>query len=257
MPTGVEHAREILQDLACPACQYNLRGLRGEVVSCPECGARSDVAKLMQARWQIPWRKAPGYNRLAYPLAWLVLTGVPTVIHHFSYDMLFLQTPRHVYYWTLGGVAIMLAGWVLVMVRTHRREGGTDATFKALQAHVAYGAYMLSVVAFVTAAGTGLEFLGRLSGTVRIIPIVAIGGASLVAGLLAATMGYLGHRGERAIGHWCIRRFIARQSGLDTTDPASIAVSPREAMLPPQPLQPPPMTPALRDYLDKVQRPSR
>ena len=68
--SGENAVREIQADLACPQCQYNLRGLRGEIVSCPECGARCDVARLIAARWEKPWYKAPLFNLLALPVAW-------------------------------------------------------------------------------------------------------------------------------------------------------------------------------------------
>ncbi len=47
--TGEERVNEIQQDLDCPHCEYNLRGLLGDVVSCPECGEICDVAKLVTA----------------------------------------------------------------------------------------------------------------------------------------------------------------------------------------------------------------
>lgn len=32
------HLEEIQRDLACPHCDYNLRGLRGAIVECPSAG---------------------------------------------------------------------------------------------------------------------------------------------------------------------------------------------------------------------------
>ena len=45
--TGDRGIDEIRQDLACPDCQYNLRGLIGAIVSCPECGMTVNVGELV------------------------------------------------------------------------------------------------------------------------------------------------------------------------------------------------------------------
>jgi hypothetical protein len=53
--SGPAQVAELQQDLPCPQCDYNLRGLRGVVVQCPECGATFDVARLIAQRWRGPW----------------------------------------------------------------------------------------------------------------------------------------------------------------------------------------------------------
>lgn len=39
---GTSFAKPIIDDLYCPLCGYNLRGLGGNPVRCPECGEQSD-----------------------------------------------------------------------------------------------------------------------------------------------------------------------------------------------------------------------
>ena len=51
-----------MRDVACPGCEYNLRGLYGPVVSCPECGLTCDVAKLVQQKWEKSWQHAPKFH---------------------------------------------------------------------------------------------------------------------------------------------------------------------------------------------------
>ncbi|MHC4109101.1 MAG: hypothetical protein ACYSTY_13560, partial [Planctomycetota bacterium] len=63
---GVEKLRE---ELACPRCEYSLKGLRGDVVTCPECGTECDLAKLMLGQWVGPWYRAPGFGRILAPVA--------------------------------------------------------------------------------------------------------------------------------------------------------------------------------------------
>ncbi|MCG8509202.1 MAG: hypothetical protein MI741_08225, partial [Rhodospirillales bacterium] len=55
------------RDLACPNCDYNLRGLPGPVVACPECGCKCDIPKLITARWNKPWYRAPKFNIVLAP----------------------------------------------------------------------------------------------------------------------------------------------------------------------------------------------
>ena len=68
--TGEQLVDEIRFDLACPNCEYNLRGLSGAEVSCPECGTLCNVAQLVSRRWTRPWWNAPHFNRVIVPAAW-------------------------------------------------------------------------------------------------------------------------------------------------------------------------------------------
>ena len=49
--TGEELVKAIQRDLLCPQCEYNLRGLYGDTVSCPECVAVCDVAGTDDLAW--------------------------------------------------------------------------------------------------------------------------------------------------------------------------------------------------------------
>lgn len=42
----------VVIDPACPKCKYNLRGLQGEFVSCPECGSQWSHRDLLWVTWQ-------------------------------------------------------------------------------------------------------------------------------------------------------------------------------------------------------------
>jgi hypothetical protein len=60
---------QIRQDLACPGCQYNLRGLSGVRVTCPECGQGINIAQLIARKWTGAWYRAPGYSRVFFTRA--------------------------------------------------------------------------------------------------------------------------------------------------------------------------------------------
>ena len=64
---------EIIEDLYCPNCVYNLRGLTSD--RCPECGELIDRERLGLS--QIPWsyRREIGRRRAYWRTAWLVMFG--------------------------------------------------------------------------------------------------------------------------------------------------------------------------------------
>ena len=84
---------EIQIDIACPDCEYNLRGLPGPIVNCPECGLTTDVPVLATRQWNKPWYKAPGFNTLMWPaviafISWIafgvlfsLFSGQPLVVY--------------------------------------------------------------------------------------------------------------------------------------------------------------------------------
>ena len=73
-PTDVaDHraSRAIAEDIFCPQCTYNLRGLTGD--RCPECGI--DITEIREGESQIPWvrRKKIGRIRAYWKTVWVVL----------------------------------------------------------------------------------------------------------------------------------------------------------------------------------------
>lgn len=63
-----EAIEQVLLNIYCPNCQYNLRGLKGKNVQCPECGHDCDITKLVCINWDKPCYKAPGYDKLCSPI---------------------------------------------------------------------------------------------------------------------------------------------------------------------------------------------
>ena len=62
--------RAITEDIFCPQCTYNLRGLTAD--RCPECGR--DIADIHKGESQIPWvhRKKIGRIRAYWKTVWIV-----------------------------------------------------------------------------------------------------------------------------------------------------------------------------------------
>ena len=62
-------------DIACPVCEYNLRGLPGPIATCPECGRVCNVPELASRQWDKPWYTVPGFKLLFMAIAVLILWG--------------------------------------------------------------------------------------------------------------------------------------------------------------------------------------
>ena len=71
--TGAAQVDGLRRDVACPQCEYNLRGLRGNLFLCPECGAACDVAKLMRLRRHMSWQRSPLLPGVYLPAVWVLL----------------------------------------------------------------------------------------------------------------------------------------------------------------------------------------
>ncbi len=67
---------DVLLNIFCPNCQYNLRGLIGREVDCPECGHRCNLSELVAVKWDKPWYKVPGYDKLCLPVYVIILVPV-------------------------------------------------------------------------------------------------------------------------------------------------------------------------------------
>ena len=193
----------ITQDIPCPNCEYNLRGLQGDVVSCPECGMTCDRAEIVARRWTLPWYKAPGMSLLNLPVAWLYL-GLIAMVLWFNNVGYVSQTQR------LLAWSALIIGWMLLMARAWFVFERSEALLLALLGHVVLAAYLLAFImipimwlslAFVEQARTETLLGIRLPITawLLILPVVAI------VLFLAA------RRGERFVAHRCIRQYLRRK----------------------------------------------
>jgi hypothetical protein len=54
------HSPVITADIGCPKCDYNLRGLSGETVTCPECGSQWHAMQIQVERWERVKDRLPG-----------------------------------------------------------------------------------------------------------------------------------------------------------------------------------------------------
>jgi hypothetical protein len=186
---------EIREDVACPRCQYNLRGLVGDVVRCPECGTRCDVARLVSRRWTQPWYRAPGFSRVLYPAVWVYVCVI--VIGAVLRSSVAPFRPAWIAFLCCCPVV-----WLVLMCRSWRVFEDVRGVWLPVFGHLLLAGYLAGAVGTlwmgVLAVLTLIE--GEMNGALVIV------GGGLLFGLLFAIC----RRGERYIAGECIRRYLSR-----------------------------------------------
>ena len=191
MPNAVD---TLQQDLACPACGYNLRGLRGQVAACPECGHACDLAELIARRWTGAWYAAPFFNQLLLPVA----CATCGLIVAACAGTLGADAARSDLAVVLGAIAtIVLTAWGALIRGVWKRWPGGEGVALSLLAHGVFVAYMAALY-------------GAVATAVALFVAGPIGKVAAAVGLAAcvATL-YASRRGERFIAERCIRRYLA------------------------------------------------
>lgn len=189
--TGGAWVEQIARDLGCPACGYNLRGLRGPVVGCPECGQTCDIPRLVARKWTKPWWKAPGFNTILSPVAWLYVMFLVTSCMSFNVaDPLVMAV--------LG--LVWVGGWGWLMWRAWQVFIGMEGVLLALLGHAVMLAYLSGLVAVLGGLIWAYSpFTGNAAGK----------GSAVVGGVaVGVVLMWMGRRGERFIAGRCIKRYL-------------------------------------------------
>lgn len=205
--TSAQPADVLDQDVACPGCGYNLRGLGGGEVVCPECGTASDVGRLLTRRWDKPWYRAPKYNLLAMPEGWVLVSAVGLMFAAAANDVRaggFMPIPMLLAGWAM----VTLLGWVLLMVWACRSMDGLGTLGYALLVHVALGGYMVGLPMFVGGLAWAVSDLIELFQTSRHQQNLFWSGLLLVGGV---GLFWVGRSIERFVAGYCIRLYLRRR----------------------------------------------
>lgn len=207
-PVGVSGTWRVQHDLACPGCEYNLRGLAGPVLSCPECGLTVDVVQLATRRWDKPWYRAPGYNFITLPAAWAFVCAI-IILCSGGFVSSMSRSGSVAGSALLITIAVWMAallGWAGLLSLTYFRFGRDWlAVGFALLAHLALGGYLAGIGLIV--AGIAVIFIGIQDDSVA---QMAIGIGLLVAGV-GAMIG--GRYAERASAKYCIGKWLKKGAG--------------------------------------------
>lgn len=190
----------LMRDLPCPVCGYNLRGLAGDCVPCPECGEQIDKARLLTEQWDKPWYRAPKFNWIIAPGVWCLFS---LLIFLLVGQTLFTMNSSP---WLLLIVAMVaVAGWVYLLFKAHRLFQNMRVMGLVLLGHV------LVVGFFAGGIGCFISALWLFSAIVHFdnggTLLFAAGSLVLFAGLI-----YVSRLGERGIARYCIRWHLQQQA---------------------------------------------
>lgn len=214
--TGEQTVEAIREDLACPNCEYNLRGLAGAVVDCPECGHECDIARLVTAKWTGKWYKAPGLNRLMFPVLIAVVGGLASLVIAMLYiTMVNKGAQAEVVVPTfLFGVFGL---WMYFLWRTRRVfVEPWRGPLLSLIAHLIFVGYMTGLGFLLATMGMMLSatFLNGMNGMPHNPTPLTAWVFMAVYFVIGVSLFYAGRRGEKFIAGCCIRRYLQKQSAV-------------------------------------------
>ncbi len=199
------------RDVACPACTYNLRGLHGPVVNCPECGEHCDIVKLITMRWTGPWWSAPGFNTVLLPtpcaLVVVAIFLIAPAMHPHT------DTP-----WILAAIwLVAIAIWGYLMWRTWILFRGVRGPALALLGHGVLLGYVVGVLGTALAVVRIIVILINQSQHPTRILLGQLGWPVLLTLVFLAIL-VLARKCERFIAACCIRRHLAKIAAPDLRD---------------------------------------
>ncbi len=192
-----EKSIEVCIDIACPDCEYNLRGLPGPIVNCPECGLSTDVPVLAARQWDKPWYRAPGFNTIMWPAALFMISWFvgPIVSGMLGPDQAA----------TYSAMLLALVLWVWLMIRAARLLGGPIGFGLALLSHMLVVGYLIGLIGVIWAVI--ITVLALINQEVNVLAAVYVSLALAV--FLLIIWGC--RRVERAIAGVCIRHHLRRK----------------------------------------------
>ena len=185
------------RDVVCPSCRYNLHGLPGAIVTCPECGAECDVLAMLTRSWFGPWHQAPGFSNLLTPVVWWYCLGIVTLVA-----------------WLAGAVAgavvtpLTITIWLLHLWRCCSVFPGTRGVWLSLLVHVMLAGCLATIFWPIRLAGDALDDART-----------AVAGLWLLLSPVAAfAMWVVCRKGQKWIAGICIRHYLDGTRRLPPTE---------------------------------------
>ena len=193
---GAEHTESIRDSLLCLKCSYSLRGLSGDVVTCPECGERNNAAEMVAGQWNRRWYEVPLFHELKTPCTWALATAIVA----FSVFLVLLVIAPTLWYVPIGGWFTGVIVWIVLLRRAERRFGNMSGVALALLFHVVVGARIAAPILFIV----GIVVLGLTGGDLEGLLF------SLALLVVVPLLWWLASVCERFIGKRCVRQYLRR-----------------------------------------------
>ena len=197
---GAEHTESIRDSLLCLKCSYSLRGLSGDVVTCPECGERLNIVALVTQQLHDPWFHAPSYLVLAIPSVWafliLIIAGISFAVSSAQPTALPIAFAV-----LLGGAAV----WLALIYLAAKKFGSLEGAYLAMFVHLLLGGYFVSCFGVIGSiiGLMGAVLVGRGAGDFLLSGIIVV---VCIGTIVAARVG------ERFVAGRCIRQHLRRLS---------------------------------------------
>jgi len=191
---------QIREELSCPQCDYSLRGVPGDVGTCPECGVECDLTRMIVNQWTGPWYNAPKFNQVLAPLV-TVSFGVWGVLIVFAIELGLQRTPTY----TALAAGVLAVAWMWLTWRLRNLMLDGAAMSLALLAHGIFAGYIVSLVGIIW-----LIWLASTAGSLMVAT------PALVSVLPLVGLAWAGRRGEKYIAQRCIRQYL-----VDVAKPAA------------------------------------
>lgn len=196
---GEEQFEQLRKEAVCPGCNYSLRGLPGDVVTCPECGREINMVAFLKDRWTGSWYSVPGYNAIVAPAIWIVVPLFALLI----WPTLGISDKYPSVAIVVYMIALLVWVWLMLRLRHHHDNG--KAPLLALLAHAVVAGYL---VGGFTVFGSLIQSVETISKGGSVAPF-----AMLILGVI---MLWLAKRGEKFLAARCIQQLMIERSKTDT-----------------------------------------
>lgn len=194
---GEVHLEMLRDEAMCPQCEYSLRGLDGDVVTCPECGVNVDIVTLIKIQWNGSWHQLPTYKAISAPAFVLVFLMIGMFVG------LLADGIKHHEAIGLAISSYLIALWSWRMFKLWNRFEGGYALKISLLAHVVFAGYLIGIFCVFMILISFVSPTGFMQIAVGII-LFAMGVAILVACQF----------GERYVSSLCVRLYLKEQANL-------------------------------------------
>ncbi len=193
MARPAEKAQRIRDELTCPSCSYSLRGLAGDVVTCPECGHECNIVAMMTRQWTGPWYDAPGFSKLLWPLVWLMIGSVLGLMA-LVIDASLVDGPGAI---TVVWYLLVVVVWLALLGNVIDIPTKGKGIGLSMLGHGLFVGYITGIVIVVWA------IVSAISSRHVVLQAVFLG---LIA--VGASLFWLMRRGEKYIAQRCIQAWV-------------------------------------------------
>ena len=198
---GERQIEKLREEATCPGCEYSLRGLSGEVITCPECGLIVDLVSLLKSQWTGPWHKLPTFKAIVRPV-FILMCGL---FVGYAADGI---TNHKFIGLAISCFAVAMWGWY--MVGLWRRCQLIHALKLSLLALVVYGGYFV---------GLFCVFVGLICVFMILLALISPSGiVQVVSGIILFLVGIatwvIWQIGDRYIASQCVRLYLLEQANL-------------------------------------------